>query len=257
MIEYSGPWRRGKDVDGNDAWEPSMMEIRAKWVREERGEKRKRRKGENENQCSKQQTTTNEIHKRNNSQDDKGQQQHIAYIGGASSPEPLRRRWNRYIMTECDGTQQKNKNRSTPKTLRNNKRDIMIILPHVRISTDLTTQGHLISSMMNYPQHNFKFTKSSHLRSDYRQLTPITEPTALSGRPMSSLSHLSRHVVKLSRQTCLWIMLSLDVYCSISDASWPHLQGFPMLPLSFGIACLLHASWDCLSFSLEWPTQSR
>lgn len=80
--------------------------------------------------CSEQQTTTNAIHKSKNPQDNKDRQQHTTYIASTNKPQSPGQCRKRWIMTQCNSTPQKKKNRTTSKTLRNNKQGVMIILPH-------------------------------------------------------------------------------------------------------------------------------
>lgn len=105
-------------------------------------------------------------------------------------------------MTECHGSQEKKRNRATPRTLSNKKHDIMIILPHVQNLERFTNawtpkfQIWVIS-----PYAILKLAICSHFTSDYNLSTPITEHTVISWRPISSWSNFDRHVARLSWTT--------------------------------------------------------
>lgn len=150
-------------------------------------------------------------------------------------PQSLQRPWNRYIMTKCDGPQQMKKTRTVPKSLLKSSTISWSYYPMSKNLTDLPMQRHLYQIWLFIPYTFWKFTTVHALKSDYRLFTPITEPTVVSNQLMSSWSHIYFHVVKLSRPKTRWNVASLDVYCSIRIASWPHLLVFPMIHLSFGL----------------------
>lgn len=126
-----------------------MMTVLSKQGREKRGETRERERKAKKNKSSERQTTTNRINKSKSPQANKDRHQHTNYIGDTSPPESQGLPRKTTIMTEYDGTQQRKKNRTTPKTVPNNKHDIMIILPHVQN----------FDRFSNARTHNIKYDK--------------------------------------------------------------------------------------------------